>query len=130
MGAALFLRGNALRRNQADPGVPVPECGPGCAATESGRYILVERASLANVLGGDPDVRSIRDRSAVVAPARPRRIADEGLVAGEPVIRANPSLRHIDVSNAILGIDRSVRGAWEVTGADEGEGHDTIATRR
>src|SRR5262249_23860069 len=53
------------RSHLRDPSVPVREGAAGAAAAATGRQVSAQRASLADVLGGDPDVVAVDDRGAI-----------------------------------------------------------------
>src|SRR2546421_7707456 len=93
-------RGAVLRFDEADPGVPVGQCGAGAAATaERGGFVLGQGAGLADVLAGGPDVLAVDGGGAVVAPAWPGR-GVERLVAGEPVLGSGAGLGEGDAARA------------------------------
>src|SRR6266540_1764256 len=98
-------RDGPLWLDQADARGPVGERGAGVAAgSDRGRQPLGEGAGLRDVLGGDPDVVAVDRGRAVVAPACPRRVADERLVAGEPVRRPEALAGDLDRAGAVVAV--------------------------
>src|SRR6266498_4115574 len=116
-------RDGPLWLDQADARGPVGERGAGVAAgSDRGRQPLGEGAGLRDVLGGDPDVVAVDRGRAVGAPACPRRVADERLVAGEPVRRPEALAGDLDRAGAVVGVQARERGGRVVVRADKGEG--------
>src|SRR6478609_3570517 len=123
-----------LRGDPADAGTPVRQRRARVAARELRRTrgvgdVLLERARLADVLGGHPDRAAVDCGGAVVTPPRPRRIA-ERLVAGEAVLRPGSPAVHADISRAVGDAERRPGRAREDGRADQGEGHHAAAARQ
>src|SRR6266536_2006568 len=117
-----------LRSDPADTGAPVAERGArATTAPDRSREPLGERAGLPDVLGGDPERVAVGRGRAVVAPAGPRRVADERLVAGEPVRRAEALRGDVDRSDTGARVEARVGGARVVAGADQREGDHAVA---
>src|ERR1700682_1253777 len=68
--ASLVVVAALVDVHAGDPRRPVAQRCAGSAAATAGREVCVQRAGLGNVLGGDPDVATIDDRRAVIAPPR------------------------------------------------------------
>src|SRR6266542_4060966 len=83
---------------------------------------IADRTGPPPPLGGDPDVVAVDRGRAVVAPACPRRVADERLVAGEPVRRPEALAGDLDRAGAVVGVQARERGGRVVVRADKGEG--------
>lgn len=107
---------------------PVGQCGAGAAAAAKLRpgagEPLGEGAALVDVFVRDPDRVAAGHGGAVVTPAGPRRVADERLVAGEPVGHALALGRDPDRSRTRLEVQAGVGRARIVVGADQGERDD------
>src|SRR6266852_712962 len=112
-----------------DPGVPVGKHGAGSAAAGACGDVFGKGARLPDVFRCEPDVAPIDHGSAVVTPARSRRVGGvEDCGTTEAVGRTNSLSRRLHRSYA-AGVDRCKRGTREEVPAHEREGHHTVSVR-
>src|SRR5258708_3480260 len=110
--APLLGEAETLRRDVADAGIPVAQRAACVAAAEVRLEILRQRATLADVLGGDPDGIAVHGSRTVVTPARAYRVGEDlGLVAGEAVLEASALGRDVHRARADLGVDAGITSA-------------------
>src|SRR6266566_6396975 len=118
-----------LHTQFTDARVPVGQ-GAACAtATPKGRgFVLGKCACLSDVLRGYPDGTAVGYCGTVVTPAGARGVADIKFVAGETIRRAQPSFRHMYITDANNCINRGIGGTRVIVRADQGKGHHASTT--
>ncbi|SRR6266487_2018517 len=113
----------------ADARVPVAQTSA-CATTtaEWSSSILGERTCLSDVLRGGPYGVAVCHRDTIVTPASARWIANEGFVAGEPIVWSHPGSCDVDIANPSTCINGGITCAWIIVPTDHGKGHYTSTT--